>query len=184
MPRHPSLGKRLRRQSGSILPILAGHAIAEATGRSSPDSRIGDDVTGDEQQRATTAPPPTPSFPANAVHLVRTNQQLTMQLSQMADQKASILMGATFVVFTLAVGQVRAGPGNFALTLTILATFSFLSALPAVSAVAPRLARAPPPRAADQATILFSGPFTPIDAASFIAAVKARIRTDNDIFEP
>src|SRR3546814_16476457 len=62
MPRHPSLGKRLRRQSGSILPILAGHAIAEATGRSSPDSRIGDDVTGDEQQRATTAPPPTPDW--------------------------------------------------------------------------------------------------------------------------
>ena len=30
-----------------------------------------------------------------------------MQLSQMADQKASILMGATFVVFTLAVGQAR-----------------------------------------------------------------------------
>src|SRR3546814_14209849 len=75
MPRHPSLGKRLRRQSGSILPILAGHAIAEATGRSSPDSRIGDDVTGDEQQRATTAPPPTPSFPAHAVHPVPPNQQ-------------------------------------------------------------------------------------------------------------
>ena len=37
------------------------------------------------------------SFPPNAVHLVRTNQQITMQLSQMADQKASILMGATFV---------------------------------------------------------------------------------------
>ena len=47
------------------------------------------------------------SFPPNAVHLVRTNQQITMQLSQMADQKASILMGATFVVFTLAVGQAR-----------------------------------------------------------------------------
>ena len=44
---------------------------------------------------------PAISFPPNAVHLVRTNQQITMQLSQMADQKASILMGATFVVFTL-----------------------------------------------------------------------------------
>src|SRR3546814_3304506 len=63
------------------------------------------------------------SFPPNAVHLVRTNQQLTMQLSQMADQKASILMGATFVVFTLAIGQARAGAGAFALPLTILATF-------------------------------------------------------------
>ena len=58
---------------------------------------------------------PAISFPPNAVHLVRTNQQITMQLSQMADQKASILMGATFVVFTLAVGQARAGAGNEAL---------------------------------------------------------------------
>jgi len=36
---------------------------------------------------------------------VRTALQANLTLSQMADQKASILMGATFVVFTLAVGQ-------------------------------------------------------------------------------
>src|SRR3546814_15476718 len=69
---------------------------------------------------------PAISYPPNAVHLVRTSQQLTMQLSQMADQKASILMGATFVVFTLAVGQARTGAGALAMSLTILATFSFL----------------------------------------------------------
>ena len=34
----------------------------------------------------------------NAVHLVRTAQQMNLQLSQMADQKASILMGAAFLV--------------------------------------------------------------------------------------
>ena len=67
---------------------------------------------------------PAISFPPNAVHLVRTNQQITMQLSQMADQKASILMGATFVVFTLAVGQARVGAGAFALPLTVLAVAS------------------------------------------------------------
>ena len=87
---------------------------------------------------------PAISFPPNAVHLVRTNQQITMQLSQMADQKASILMGATFVVFTLAVGQARAGAGAFALPLAVLATFSFLSALLAISAVLPRVGKAPP----------------------------------------
>ena len=87
---------------------------------------------------------PAISFPPNAVHLVRTNQQITMQLSQMADQKASILMGATFVVFTLAVGQARAGAGAFAMPLTVLATFSFLSALLAISAVLPRVGKAPP----------------------------------------
>src|SRR3546814_13424442 len=81
-----------------------------------------------------------------------------MQLSQMADQKASILMGATFVVFTLAVGQARTGAGALAMSLTILATFSFLSALLAVSAVLPRVGKAPPvvyKDGKDQSNILF-----------------------------
>jgi len=124
-------------------------------------------------------------FPPNAVHLVRTNQQLTMQLSQMADQKASILMGATFVVFTLAVGQARAGAGVFALPLTILATSSFLSALLAVSAVLPRIGKAPPPDedGKDRGNLLFFGHFAEMDEAAFIAAVKARLRTEENIYE-
>ncbi|RYD42439.1 MAG: hypothetical protein EOP63_12910 [Sphingomonadales bacterium] len=91
----------------------------------------------DSADSKTSAERPAISFPPNAVHLVRTNQQITMQLSQMADQKASILMGATFVVFTLAIGQARTGGGALAMPLAILATFSFLSALLAVSAVLP-----------------------------------------------
>ena len=47
--------------------------------------------------------------PANASNMLRTAQQIQYQLSQMADQKASILMGATFVVFTISVGQARSG---------------------------------------------------------------------------
>ena len=49
----------------------------------------------------------TRSFPPSAVHLVRTVLQSNMTLSQMADQKANMMMGAAFVVFTLAVGQAR-----------------------------------------------------------------------------
>ena len=45
------------------------------------------------------------TFPPNAVHLVRTTQQIQVQLSSMADQKASILMGAAFVVFTITLNQ-------------------------------------------------------------------------------
>ncbi len=41
--------------------------------------------------------------------MIRTTEIMTLQLGQMADQKANILMGATFVVFTLAVGQTTAG---------------------------------------------------------------------------
>ena len=129
---------------------------------------------------------PAISFPPNAVHLVRTNQQITMQLSQMADQKASILMGATFVVFTLAVGQARAGAGAFTLPLAVLATFSFLSALLAVSAVLPRVGKAPPVvyrDGKDHSNILFFGRFAQMDEDEFIAAVKARLHDEEDMYE-
>ena len=49
--------------------------------------------------------PEQPPFPPNAIHVVRTAQQIHVQLSAMADQKASILMGATFVIFTITIGQ-------------------------------------------------------------------------------
>lgn len=138
------------------------------------------------ENASTPAAPPAVSFPPNAVHLVRTNQQLTMQLSQMADQKASILMGATFVVFTLAVGQARAGAGALAMPLTILATFSFLSALLAVSAVLPRVGKAPPivyKDGKDHSNILFFGRFAQMEEGEFIDAMKARLRSEDDIYE-
>jgi hypothetical protein len=128
----------------------------------------------------------TSAYSLHAIHLVRTTQQQTLQLSQMADQKASILMGATFVVFTLAVGQARAGAGAFAMPLTILATFSFLSALLAVSAVLPRVGRAPPivfKDGKDHSNILFFGRFAQMEEDEFIAAVKARMRTEEDLYE-
>lgn len=124
------------------------------------------------------------SFPPNAVHMIRTTQQLTMQLSQMADQKASILMGATFVVFTLAVGQARSG--NLALPLAILATFSFLSALLAVSAVLPRVGKAPPVifrDGKDHSNILFFGRFEQMGEDEFIAAVKDRLHREEDMYD-
>ena len=123
-------------------------------------------------------------FPPNAVHLVRTSQQMTMQLSQMADQKASILMGATFVVFTLAVGQARVGGGALAGPLTVLATFSFLSALLAISAVLPRVGKSPAPGAASagNANILFFGHFAALSEDEFIATVKQRLQCEDDIY--
>lgn len=132
------------------------------------------------------SPPPAIGFPPNAVHLVRTNQQITLTLSQMADQKASILMGATFVVFTLAIGQARAGAGALAIPLAILATFSFLSALLAISAVLPRVGKAPPivyRDGKDHSNILFFGRFSQMEEDEFIDAVKTRLRTEEDIYE-
>ena len=140
----------------------------------------------DSAETTTPTERPAISFPPNAVHLVRTNQQITMQLSQMADQKASILMGATFVVFTLAIGQARSGGGALAMPLAILATFSFLSALLAVSAVLPRVGKAPLvvyKDGKDHSNILFFGRFAQMDEDEFIDAVKTRLRTEEDLYE-
>jgi hypothetical protein len=173
----------MRREQGSILPLAALHGIAVAGRRRIANAR---GIAMTSENASTPAAPPAVSFPPNAVHLVRTNQQLTMQLSQMADQKASILMGATFVVFTLAVGQARAGAGALAMPLTILATFSFLSALLAVSAVLPRVGKAPPivyKDGKDHSNILFFGRFSQMEEDEFIDAVKTRLRTEDDLYE-
>lgn len=114
-------------------------------------------------------------FNPNAIHLVRTAQQLTMQLSQMADQKASILMGATFVVFTVAIGQ--AGRTEFAIALLVLALFAFISALLAVMAVLPRAT--PVPSGAKEPNLLFFGEFSHMEEEAFIAAVKERLHDDD-----
>src|SRR3546814_2620048 len=95
-------------------------------------------------------------------------------------------MGATFVVFTLAIGQARAGAGALAMPLTILATFSFLSALLAVSAVLPRVGKAPPvvyKDGKDHSNILFFGRFSQMDEDEFIEAVKARLRSEEHTSE-
>lgn len=139
-----------------------------------------------DDDRQEMASPHPAGFSLNAVHLVRTSQQITMQLSQMADQKASILMGATFVVFTLAVGQARAGSGALALPLALLATFAFLSALLAVSAVLPRVGKAPSAidrDGKDHSNILFFGRFAEMTEDEYIAAVKARLRDEEEMYE-
>src|SRR5206468_4662885 len=75
------------------------------------------------------------AFPVNAIHVVRTAQQINVQLSAMADQKASILMGATFVIFTIAIGQAHGAMPP--LPLLILGAAAFLAAVCAVLAIVP-----------------------------------------------
>ena len=72
---------------------------------------------------------PKPTFANDGVHLLRTAQQVQYQLSQMADQKASMLLGITFVIFTIAVGQAKLGQPQPALL--ILGVSAFVAAVSA-----------------------------------------------------
>lgn len=119
-----------------------------------------------------------PGFAVNAVHMIRTTEIMTLQLSQMADQKANILMGATFVVFTLAVGQTTAG--TFSLPLTVLATFSFLAALMAVFAVLPSIGGKK--NAPGNPNVLFFGTFSHMSEQDFADQMVAMLRNEESMY--
>lgn len=137
-------------------------------------------LTGEQTTMAAAVPTASPgdTYPPNSIHLVRTLQQITMQLSQMADQKASILMGATFVVFTVAIGQ--SSRTDMPVALSVLAFFAFVSAVLAVTAVLPRVT--PQERAACP-NILFFGNFSRMGEDEFVEAVQARMHSDGDMLE-
>ncbi|MDB5678308.1 Pycsar system effector family protein [Sphingomonas bacterium] len=121
-----------------------------------------------------------PPLVPNYVHVVRTAQTMHLSLSQMADQKASILMGATFVIFTLAVGQAKGGIPP--LPLAILGGFAFVSALLAVSVVMPSIGtkRTDPDAPVN---LLFFGSFVRLSEDDYVEALRERVRDDNDALE-
>lgn len=123
------------------------------------------------------APPAVREYSPHAIHLVRTTQQMTLQLSQMADQKASILMGASFLVFSISVS--RAFAGQLPVSLAVLAGFAFLSSLCAVVAVLPSVSRSKGPVGANR---LFFGHFTGRDEAEWTADVLEQLRNDETVF--
>lgn len=140
----------------------------------------------DDREQA--APPraapslPSPSGYSNhAIHLVRTTQQINLSLSQMADQKASILMGATFLVFTIAVGQARGG--SLPVSLAVLALFAFISAMCAVFAVLPSVSTPASAKLNDGVpNKLFFGYFTHMDEDFWAQSILDELRADETVF--
>jgi hypothetical protein len=117
-----------------------------------------------------------PRYSVNAIHMMRTTQLAHFQLSAMADHKASILMGATFVIFTITVGQAH---GTLPpLPLLILGGFAFLSAICAVLSVLPAIRR---PKGG-RLNVLFFGSFTQLGEDQFLDEITGRLATDESIY--
>ena len=116
------------------------------------------------------------TFAPDAVHLLRTSQQIQYQLSQMADQKASLLMGATFVIFSITVGQIKNGTPP-PLALLILGAAAFVSALFAVMAVLPSTKTAP--NVSGPSNMLFFGSFSQMAEEDYVQLVLDTV-TDSD----
>ena len=120
---------------------------------------------------------PPRSFPPNAIHLVRTTQTIHVSLSQMADQKASILMGATFVIFTITIGQSKGGQ-TAPLPLLILGGFAFIAAVLAVLAILP----ATHYKAVPADNLLFFGSFTQLGEQDYVERVLDQLESDEGIY--
>lgn len=121
---------------------------------------------------------PVRSYSAHAIHLVRTTQINTLTHSQMADQKASILMGATFLVFSLTVS--RALVGEVSLAMLVLAFTAFVSSLCAVIAVIPSVSGKPP--ADTKPNPLFFGSFAHREELEWQDEVLEELRCDETVF--
>ena len=117
------------------------------------------------------------AYSPNAIHALRTVQNNTLKLSQMADQKASMLMGASFVVFSLAVG--RSLSGEIPWPLAILALFAFLSAVCAAIAVMPSIG---PPKRGAKINRLFFGHFHALDEEEWTRSVLNELEADETVF--
>jgi hypothetical protein len=118
-----------------------------------------------------------PHYPINAAHLMRTTQLAQLQLSAMADTKASILMGATFVIFTITIGQAQGATAP--LPLLILGGAAFLSAICAILAVLPSIRKRKP---TGEPNLLFFGVFTQMSEDEFIDRLTARLHSDDSIY--
>lgn len=122
-------------------------------------------------------PPRERSFPASAAQLMRTTQAVHVRLSQMADQKASILMGASFVIFTITVGQSKGGSGA-PVPLLILGAFAFFAAVLAVLAILP----ATHMRQRGPVNLLFFGSFAHLEQDDYIEQVLTMLETDEGVY--
>ena len=118
-----------------------------------------------------------PQYPVNAVHLMRTVQLAQLQLSAMADTKASILMGATFVIFTITIGKAQGSVPP--VPLLILGAAAFVAAIFAILAVLPVTRRRKP---TTKDNILFFGVFTQIPEGEFIDEITSRLHSDHSLY--
>lgn len=115
-------------------------------------------------------------YAPDAIHLIRTTQQIQVKLSAMADHKASILMGATFVVFTITLNQTVNGVVSPAML--VLAGTALLSAALAVMAVLPAVK----PKPGAPLNLLFFGSFTELDQEDYIDRVVAILGDEEEVY--
>ena len=120
-------------------------------------------------------------FPKEVHNLLALANATNITLSGMADTKASILMGASFVVFSMSIGDLADGKAN--LPLLVLTMFSFVATMFGVLTVRPnRLKASKAPIPADKVNILFFGSYTNAPRADFIDEVIKVLSSEEETY--
>lgn len=129
-----------------------------------------------------TRPPvghPDYAFPQETHNLMATAQAGHLALSEMADNKASILMGATFVVFALVIEEITSNQATA--PLVILAIFSLLSTILSVLALRPRVMK-PPAQFGPNTNVIFFGGFSGVPEDRYIDHIIEIMRDEEATF--
>ena len=118
-------------------------------------------------------------FPKEVHNLLVLANTTNITLSGMADTKASILMGASFVVFSLSIGDLAAGKATF--PLLVLTLFSFVATVFGVLTVRPNRM----PKQADpdeKANILFFGSYTNAPRDEYVDEVIKVLSSEEETY--
>lgn len=135
-----------------------------------------------EKPVVSTRPPvghPDYEFPKEVHNLLVTAQQGHITLSEMADTKASILMGATFVVFALTIEEVTSN--RVTVPLLILAVFSFLATVLSILALRPKMMK-PAPTFTANSNAVFFGAFSGIPEEQYIDHIIQILRSEEETY--
>ncbi len=118
-------------------------------------------------------------FPKEVHNLLMAAHTGNMALSEMADNKASILMGASFVVFSLSISDVAEGKASF--PLLVLTLFSFAATVLGILTVRPSRIRNFKVEPA-KANILFFGSYANIKREEYVDQVIGVLSSEEETY--
>lgn len=134
-----------------------------------------------EERRLLGVGHPDYEFPKEVHNLLMAANQTNMTLSEMADSKASILLGASFVVFSLSIGSLAEGKAN--VPMLVLTLFSFIATIFGVLTVRPnRMRRSKVPLTGKKVNILFFGSYIDCPREEYVDEVMRVLSSEEETY--
>ena len=146
-----------------------------------PTNQPGNVVLTADERRLLGVGHPDYEFPKEVHNLLMAANQTNMTLSEMADSKASILLGASFVVFSLSIGSLAEGKVNF--PILVLTLFSFVATIFGVLTVRPnRMRKSSVPITGKNVNILFFGSYIDCPREEYVDEVMRVLSSEEETY--